>query len=88
MLTRVVTHPVLMAVAGLMVIEYYQGHDEVSTKPVFKSPGVIVYEPAIKRVAGGGWLGSVAGTTIEGGLVAYLAAESLKEGFGAIAALK
>lgn len=85
---KVLTHPVLMAVAGLLTIEYYQGHDEVVAVPKIQKSGVIAYEQVIQRRPGDGFVGSVAGSTVEGGLVAYLAAEALKEGVAAVAALR
>lgn len=88
LVARVATHPVIMAVAGLAVIEYYQGHDEVTSVPEMQPNGVVYFKQAIRRKPGDGFIGQTAGSVVEGGLVAYLAAESLKEGLSAIGSLK
>jgi hypothetical protein len=58
----VLTNPALDVIAGFILIEYLQGHNENG-----------------QRVAGGGFMGNVAGTALETGLVAYLIAPSVGE---------
>ena len=74
----VLTNPAIIAVAGTILIEYLQGHDVLSYDPVMRGGGV-VHDWQKKRVPGGGFVGSVAGSTIEVGLALGMAAASIQE---------
>lgn len=75
----IITNPVLMGVAGVIAIEYLQGHDDVVNVAAINERGTKVYVPKVQRVAGGGFVGSAAGTFAEVGIIGYLSAQSLKE---------
>lgn len=57
----VLTNPAIDVIAGFILIEYLQGHNENG-----------------QRVAGGGFMGSIAGTALETGLIAYLVMPSVE----------
>ncbi len=70
------TNPVVMSIAGFILIEYLQS--SVVEDKVIWSDGSVTYKQ--RRVPGGGWLGSVAGSVIEGGLAGHLIASGLPPG--------
>ena len=70
----VLVNPALDVIAGILLIEYYQGQT-VTAKIVDAGSGQSYYEK--RRIAGGGWVGSAAGSAAEAGLLAYLVAPSL-----------
>ena len=56
------SNPVIDVVAATVLIEYLQGHKDPNTG---------------ERVAGGGFVGSIAGSALEAGLIAYLVAPTI-----------
>lgn len=68
------TNPMVVLILGYAAIEYLQGHDEYY--PLYTPTGA---EWRKRRVAGGGWFGSVAGTTAETALAAASLAPSAIE---------
>lgn len=75
---KILTDPGVVMVLGTAAIEYLQGHDEwvLRADPV---AGVHKWEK--RRLPGGSWFGSIAGSVAEGGLVAN-ASQGLLTGGG------
>lgn len=64
-----ITNPGTIAVLGTIAIEYFQGHDQISLESVISGGGV-VHQWKKRRVPGGGFVGSVAGSAAEAALIA------------------
>lgn len=63
------TNPGTIAVLGTIAIEYFQGHDQISLEPAISGGGV-VHQWKKRRVPGGGFVGSIAGSAAEAALIA------------------
>jgi len=68
----ILTHPGIIALTGFILVEYLQSHQAAAGER--DNNNRLISSP--RRIAGGGWLGSAAGTTIEAALAAYLLAPS------------
>jgi len=71
-----VTNPAVLGVAGFILTEWLQSHDEYKA---VSQPGTHALVTQKVRVPGGGFMGSVAGSFLEAGLVGYMVGPAIVE---------
>lgn len=74
--SSILANPITLTVLGVLAIEYFQSSEELRLVPDVNNEGYPLHRYKKVRVPGGGWVGSVAGSAAEAGIIAAAAAMS------------